>query len=131
MRAQRFAACVASGAVLVTLGGCARNSSAADDIARQFVQAIAGHDGAAACSLLMPQAAQSAGGAAKVPCPQAVLHLEEHGSDVSHSQVWGDTAIVHVGSDTVFLRRMPAGWRVSAAGCTKVPGAPYDCDVEA
>jgi hypothetical protein len=131
MKRTRVVACAASGVVLVALTGCSPSSSAAEGVARHFVQAVAQHDGKAACALLTPKAAESAGGAAKVPCPQAVLHLDEHGADVASAQVWGDTAIVHVGSDTVFLRRLPAGWRVSAAGCTKQPAAPYDCDVEA
>lgn len=127
----RLAVCAASGVLMITATGCSPSSSAAGDVARHFVQAVAAHDGATACALLIPAAAQSAGGVARMPCPQAIVHLDEQGSNVSSTQVWGDAAIVHVGSDTVFLRRMPDGWRVSAAGCTKQPDAPYDCDLEA
>jgi hypothetical protein len=131
MERARFGAGMTAGVLLLSLTGCARSTSAAEDVARQFVQAVSAHDGTSACSLLTPAAAQSAGGVAKLPCAKAILHLSEQGADVSDAQVWGDAAIVDIGSDTVFLRRLPAGWRVSAAGCTKRPDAPYDCDLEA
>ncbi|WP_457254607.1 hypothetical protein [Pedococcus sp. P5_B7] len=44
-------------------------------------------------------------------------------------QVYGKDAIVHLGSDTIFLARFTAGWRVTAAGCTPRPGRPYDCTI--
>jgi hypothetical protein len=131
MKRARLAAGVLPGVALLGVTGCSPSSSAPQGVAQQFVRAVVQHDGATACSLLTPQAAKSAGGAAQVPCPQAVLHVDEHGASVSSVQVFGDAAIVHIGSDTVFLRRMPNGWRVSAAGCTKQPDAPYDCDLEA
>jgi hypothetical protein len=116
---------------LALTAGCSASPAGAADVAQRFVRAVADHDGKAACALLLPAAAQAAGGAAKVPCARAVLHLDEQQAAVTSSEVWGDAAIVHLGSETVFLRRLPAGWRVSAAGCTYEPNAPYDCDVEA
>src|SRR6476659_1231611 len=116
MNRTRLTAWLASGLLVVGLTGCARSTSGAEDAARRFVQAVADHEGAVACSLLTPKTAKSAGGVAKLPCSRAVLHLNETGTDVSDAQVWGDTAIVSIGSDTVFLRQLPDGWHVSAAG---------------
>ncbi|MDT4919075.1 MAG: hypothetical protein QOH89_3775 [Pseudonocardiales bacterium] len=118
--------------IALALSGCSATSdSAADDAATQFVRAVEQRDGDLACSLLTPAAADSAGGVAGTPCAQAVLKLRVEGSDVSHTEVWGDAAMIRVGSDTVFLRRMGDGWRVSAAGCTYRPDRPYACDLEA
>jgi hypothetical protein len=35
------------------------------------------------------------------------------------------------GGEVTFLDEGPAGWKVSAAGCTPAePGRPYDCELE-
>src|SRR5689334_5964116 len=92
-----------------------------DDVAaaaQRFVRAVNAHDGAAACALLTPQAANSAAGATDQSCAQAVLNVDESGTAIHGVQVWRDAAQVHIGSDTLFLRRLPGGWRIAAAGCT-------------
>jgi hypothetical protein len=100
-------------------------------VAQRFVQAVSQQDGESACDLLTPKAESSAGGAGGTACKDAVVHIDEKGSDVRHAEVWGDAAIVSVGSDTVFLRHLQNGWHVSAAGCTLAPGGVFDCDVQA
>ena len=43
---------------------------------------------------------------------------------------FGTMARVRYQRDTVFLAEFRRGWKVMAAGCTPVPGRPYDCRVE-
>lgn len=114
------------------LVGCAASTERADvqRVAVDFVTAVEDNNGQDACALLTSEAEESVSGATDVPCPTAVLNIDESGAEVHHIQVWGDAAQVKVGSDTVFLRRLSAGWQVRAAGCQSQPGAAYNCDVE-
>ena len=113
------------------LSGCTASTErpGVQQVAIQFVTAIEDHNGQAACDLLTSDAEQSVSGATDVSCPTAVLNIDESGSEVHHLQVWGDAAQVKLGSDTVFLQELPAGWQVRAAGCQSQPGAAYNCDV--
>ncbi|HEV2885714.1 MAG TPA: hypothetical protein VGX49_02275 [Jatrophihabitans sp.] len=122
-------------AVIVVAGGltgCASSTqrSQVQSVAVEFVTAVEDDKGADACALLTSDAEESVSGATDVPCATAVLNLEESGSQVHHVQIWGDAAQVKLGSDTVFLSRLSAGWQVRAAGCQSQPGAAYNCDVE-
>jgi hypothetical protein len=119
-------------AVLAGLTGCQSSSQRSDvqGVAVSFVTAVEDKDGQAACDLLAPDAEESVSGATDLACQTSVLNVEEHGSQVSSVQVWGDAAQVKVGSDTVFLRRLATGWQVRAAGCQSQPKAAYKCDVE-
>jgi hypothetical protein len=114
------------------LAGCAANTERAEvqRVAVDFVTAVEDDNGQDACGLLTPEAEQSVSGATDVACSTAVLSIDESGSQVHHTQVWGDSAQVKLGSDTVFLRRLSTGWQVRAAGCRSQPDAAYDCDVE-
>ena len=53
-------------------------------------------------------------------------------ADIVSTQVFGLSAKVDLADGkSVFLEETPAGWRVSAAGCTPVGGdEPYECEVE-
>jgi hypothetical protein len=122
-------------AVIVVAGGlagCASSSQRSEPqaVAVRFATAVEGSNGRDACAVLTSEAAESVSGATDVPCAVAVLKVEEHGSRVRSVQIWGDAAQVKLGSDTVFLRRLPGGWQVRAAGCQSRPGAAYHCDVE-
>ena len=122
-------------AVLVVLGGIAgctgsTQRSQVQRVAVDFVTAIEDRNGAGACELLTSEAEESVSGATDVACETAVLNLDESGAEVHHIQIWGDAAQVKLGSDTVFLRELPDGWQVRAAGCLSQPGAAYNCDVE-
>lgn len=114
------------------LTGCTASTERprAGDVAIRFVTDVRDHDGKAACALLTDEAAESVSGATDVSCAQAVLNVEEDGTAVRSVQIWGDAAQVKLGSDTVFLRRLPDGWQVRAAGCKSQPGAAYRCDVD-
>lgn len=120
--------------IMVTggLAGCAASTqrSEVERVAVDFVTAIEGGNGAHACELLTPQAEESVSGVTDVACATAVLTVQENGTEVHEVQIWGDAAQVKLGSDTVFLRELPDGWQVRAAGCDSQPSAAYDCDVE-
>ncbi|HEX8306758.1 MAG TPA: hypothetical protein VF612_17915 [Jatrophihabitans sp.] len=121
-------------AIVATAGlaGCAGSTERAEvqRVAVDFVTAVEDRNGQDACDLLTSEAEESVSGATDVPCPTAVLSIEESGAEVHHVQIWGDAAQVKLGSDTVFLRRLQVGWQVRAAGCHSQPGAAYNCDVE-
>jgi hypothetical protein len=119
-------------AVAAGLVGCTAGTerSEVQQVAVDFVTAIEDGNGQVACGLLTTEAEESVSGATEVSCETAVLNIDESGSDVQHIQVWGDAAQVKLGSDTVFLQRLPAGWQVRAAGCQSRPDAAYNCDVE-
>lgn len=123
-----LAAIVATGG----LAGCAASTqrSEVERVAVDFVTAIEEGNGAHACELLTTQAEESVSGITDVACATAVLAVEENGSQVHRVQIWGDAAQVKLGSDTVFLRELPDGWQIRAAGCQSQPGAAYNCDVE-
>jgi hypothetical protein len=114
------------------LAGCQSSPqrSEVQGVAIRFVTAVEDKQGENACALLTPDAEESVSGATDVSCQTAILNVDEHGLDVHSVQVWGDAAQVKVGSDTVFLRRLDAGWQVRAAGCQSQPKAAYKCDVE-
>jgi hypothetical protein len=119
--------------IVLLAGLCACSGSPHRDVvasaASSFVSALEHKDGAAACRLLTSDTRQSAAGATDTPCAKAVLSVDEQGTAVSSTQVWGDAAQVRIGSDVVFLRQISGRWRVSAAGCTPQPAGPYDCDL--
>jgi hypothetical protein len=119
------------GALALGLVGCSvgTDRSAVSSAAVRFVRSVEGHDGASACGLLTSAARSSVSGATNVPCAKAILSIDERGTSVTASQVWGDAAQVHLAGDVIFLRRVQGGWHVSAAGCTPRPSGPYDCDV--
>ena len=114
------------------LAGCVSSTerSEVQSVAAEFVTAVEDRNGEQACALLTSEAEKSASGATDVPCATAVLTLEENGSQLHGTQIWGDATQVKLGSDTVFLRRLPAGWQVQAAGCQSQPGAAYDCEIQ-
>lgn len=118
-------------ASLLVLVGCspAGQRQAAVDVATQFVIAVTRHDGSQACGLLTANARSAASGATDTPCSQAVLNVRESGTRVRGAQIWGDRAEVKIGADVLFLERLDAGWRVSAAGCQPRPRTAYECDV--
>lgn len=106
-------------ATAVVVSGC--GSSSADMVrsaAEEFLAAASSGDGGRACSLLTERARE---GCSSVDIP---------GGTVEDVAVWGDAAQVRTSSgDTLFLREMSSGWRVSGAGCEPVPERPYKCEV--
>jgi hypothetical protein len=118
-------------AAALLLSGCAANPQRADvsAAAESFVAALERGDGAAACKLLSPRAAESAPGATDASCADAVKSVDENGRTVDGVQVWGAAAQVRIGNDVLFLQRLSGHWLVSAAGCQRQPVGPYSCKV--
>lgn len=136
-RSGRHACASTPGVALVplvlALAGCAGGARAesAGSSAQAFEQAMAQHDGAAACRLLAPETAAEVAQSADGSCADGVLaqDLPEAGA-VQDSSVWGRSAQVRMAADTLFLSHFNRGWRVLAAGCTPRTGKPYDCTVQ-
>jgi hypothetical protein len=97
-------------------------------VAGQFANAVARHDGEAACRMLTDDARRSTETFGR-SCAAQLATLPDPGA-VQRVEVWSDAAQARLGGDTVFLLRFPDGWRVSAAGCTPREEAPYDCEVQ-
>ena len=53
------------------------------------------------------------------------------GARASGAEVYVTSGYVRLlGADVVFLDDGPAGWKITAAGCTPgSPGEPYDCEL--
>ena len=126
----------ASGIALLALGlslsGCGGSQdTAVADQAERFHRAVADGDGSAACALLAPvtrsELEQSTGKECAVAILEEAPAARSEGGDV---QVFGTMAQVRGDGDTVFLTRMPDGWRVLAAGCAPRAKAPYECAVK-
>jgi hypothetical protein len=118
------------GAVLAT-GAVACSSAAQPAVeatAGQFADALARHDGAAACALLTDDARRGTETFGR-SCAVQLAGLPDPGA-VEQVEVWSDAAQVRLAGDTLFLLRFPDGWRVSAAGCTPQDDAPYECEVQ-
>ncbi|WP_433271921.1 hypothetical protein ACQPZF_14470 [Actinosynnema sp. CS-041913] len=107
-------------ATVLTVGGC---GSGTGDLARrtadEFVSAVAAGDSARMCELLTERAKED------VDCST----VDIPGGTVEEVEVWGDAGRVRTSSDTLFLRELSSGWRISGAGCEPVPDRPYSCEV--
>jgi len=42
------------------------------------------------------------------------------------TQVYGTAALIRFTNDAVFVARFQGGWKVTAAGCTRIPQRPLD-----
>ncbi len=109
--------------------GCdSATEPAARAVAGAFADALAASNGSAACQLLAPatkaELEQSAGKA----CPAAILEEDVPAlGAVEDSAAFGTMAKVTFAEDTVFVTAFKGDWKVMAAGCSPVPGHPYDC----
>ena len=112
-------------------GGCsqAQDASSIETTARDFFGAVSDEDGQRACALLSPDARESleTGGDS---CDEEITKLRLEGGEAGRPEIWGEQARVRMGSDTVFLTRWASAWRITAAGCERRAGEPYDCEVE-
>ncbi|GAB3896824.1 hypothetical protein GCM10029964_078780 [Kibdelosporangium lantanae] len=107
-------------AALVLLGGCGSSTQTgpAQDLANRFEAALAAHDGHTACALLAAQAVRRINDLRPEGCAAVLPTLGLPAGRPTSVQVWGDTAQATADHDTLFLRRLPEGWRVIGAGCT-------------
>lgn len=117
---------------VVAVGAVAGCESAAEPevtaAAEEFV-AAAGEDPAAACELLAPQVKDTIETASGKGCDEALKGIGLPGGEVRGAVVWGDNAKVTTAEDTLFLRALRDGWRVTGAGCQPQGERPYDCEV--
>ena len=120
-----------SAGVALVAGTVACSSAAQPAVeaaATQFADALARHDGEAACALLTDDARRGTETFGR-SCADQLATLPDPGA-VEQVEVWSDAAQVRLAGDTVFLLRFPDGWRVGAAGCTPEEEAPYRCEVQ-
>jgi hypothetical protein len=112
----------ASGVLAVALltSGC---GSSTEDLARQaadrFESALESGQANEICALLTDNAAR------KLDC--STVNLPH--ATVREVHVWGDAAQARAGDDTLFLRELAVGWRISGAGCKRDSERPYQCEV--
>ena len=101
-------------------------------VVSRFYDAYGGRDGSAACALLAPATRNAVVSAAGKPCSVGLLEEKLPGTgEATAASVYGDQAQVRMDADTVFAAKFPDGWRVVAVGCTRIPGKPYQCEVDA
>lgn len=123
---------VLSLSVLAACGGS--RDLPVSDLALAFVSAVSDRDAVIACGLLAPSTRAELERSAGKPCERAVLAAglpQDAGAGADPDvEVYGTAGRVRLAEDTVFVSLFPAGWKVTAAGCTRVPGRPYECLVK-
>jgi hypothetical protein len=125
------AALVVASFALTGCGSLAPDSSAAAAAAIAFRSAVRRSDGVAACRLLSPDVVSAVAQSAAKPCSTAIVGSGVGGrSRPLHVDAYGQNARAVFADDVIFLADFPAGWRVTAAGCTPRVDRPYDCSVE-
>jgi hypothetical protein len=119
-------------AALTVLGGCGSSAQAQPvlDVAARFESALAANDSQTACSLLAGAAVRRINDLRPEGCAAALPALGLPTGSPASVQIWGDTAQARSGQDTLFLRRLPEGWRITGAGCTPHGEAPYQCKAD-
>lgn len=132
-------ACLICLPLALALGGCGSPEAAsAASTAARFVD-LASEDPGAACGMLAPRTREKAAEEGDGDCAEGLRSAElpsassaSSGSDVP-PEVAGHTALVTTGGQAVFLTLFDDGWKVLAAGCTRVTedeAVPYDCAIE-
>jgi hypothetical protein len=129
-------AAAATALAIVCLAGVACGADEERDaaaVAERFHAALGRDDGRDACRQLSATAASTVTRQEHAPCAEAILRLDlPRGAVASTSRVYLRSASVDLaGGDVTFLNEGPAGWKISAAGCTpSAPDRPYDCKLE-
>ena len=127
-----FGALVLAVVALGASTGCAAQADpAARDAAARFARAVAAKNGAEACQLLAPGTRSELEQSSGEGCPRAVLTegLPRAGA-VDAFSTFGTMAQVRFSGDVMFVSEFGNGWKVMAAGCSPVPGHPYDCTLQ-
>lgn len=118
-------------ALLAAGAGCSSPQSAAEDVSTRFTDAVAESSWSTACGLLAPQTRSELEQSSGQPC-SAALQAEElsDAGPVESFTAFGTMAQVRYAQDTVFVGEFEDGWKVVAAGCARVAGHPYDCQLQ-
>lgn len=135
--AERGVLRVAAVLAIACLGGlrCGESDEERDAaaVADRFHAALERDDGRAACRELSATATSAIERQEKATCEEAILRLDlPRGATAAKSRVYLRSASVDLaGGGATFLNEGPAGWKISAAGCTRgEPDRPYDCELE-
>lgn len=120
--------------LLLCLGACsAPGDEAPAVVALEFARTVASSP-ATACDLLSDDVRESLEEQAETDCVAALPDSGlPRGDQVVAVVVAGGSAQVRLRNDTYFLARSDTGWRVVAAGCTRVSddaAVPYQCVLE-
>jgi hypothetical protein len=113
--------------------GCGRGDAERDArrTVERFHAAVERGDGEAACRELSEEAASKLEQQEQRPCEQAVLTLELSGGRVVEARVFQTSASADLSEGgTDFLDDTSQGWKLTAVGCTPLPGQPYNCELE-
>jgi hypothetical protein len=120
--------------VSVLAVGCSTgpDSEAAQRVAARFVTAVGDNDGDLACALLSTAAADEVARSEGEPCVEAIGSMNLPTSTAMiEAKTYMRSAQVRSAEDVLFLAQFDGRWRVVAAGCTKEPGRPYSCVIQA
>jgi hypothetical protein len=119
------------GALAVGATACsapASETSAAEETAMAAVRAAAARDTNTLCGLLAASTVSKLEHEESAPCAQAAGSLDlGQPTGGGAAQVWGRSALVPIGSTTVFLTDVNGRWRVLAAGCALREQQPAEC----
>ncbi|MCW2762892.1 MAG: hypothetical protein JWR85_3093 [Marmoricola sp.] len=132
MRSRWLAATVILGFIATLATGCgAGDERGPRAVASRFADALSSDDAAAACGLLAPETKSELEQSAGKKCAAAILaeDLPDAGT-VAQLAAFGTMAQVSFVDDVMFLTEFRSGWKVMAAGCSPVPGRPYDCQLQ-
>jgi hypothetical protein len=118
-----------------TLTACGTGEKERDAAAvtERFHVALEREDGRAACRELSAAATSAVERDEGRSCEEAILSLDlPRGAAAGASCVFQLSASVeHGDGSATFLSEGPAGWKVTAAGCTPTsPDQPYECELE-
>jgi hypothetical protein len=117
--------------IALLLAGCgSAETDSAKATADRFVAALVGHDGVTACSLLAARAVRRIESLRPEGCARVLPTLGLPTDRPDTIEVWGDAAEARSAADTLFLRRLADGWRVTGAGCVPHGDAPYQCEAD-
>jgi|tagenome__1003787_1003787.scaffolds.fasta_scaffold20983840_2 hypothetical protein len=115
----------------ILLAGCSSSADqSAGASAEQLLSSAAQGDGTRACEVLSPSTRSELEQSSGKPCAQAILEEDLPSGGLEKVEVFETMAIVHIGTQTVFLSRFDSRWLVIAAACTAVAGRPYDCAIQ-
>jgi hypothetical protein len=115
--------------LIVACAGCATGQREADSTAAAsgFLTAMGDDDMPAACALLATKTREELEYSESEPCATSLKSVDIAGGTVGAVAVWGGRAQARTSTGTLFLVELDAGWRVTAAGCTRAPDGTYDC----